>query len=208
MDCTLPCGTFAARASILRARRAGRRRTPRPPARILPREEVRLDALVLEPVEQLAARRLAVAPCRARLLVVALERVGKLPVHDAAHVRLVDAHAEGLRRHHHAHVATHEALERVDALRERALRVEAPDVRPGGVELIEDDVCRLHRRGVDDDRARAPQLSTDRIRSSPRRAASWDRSRRFRRARGGRGPRSRRRSPRRRGCPRGSRRWW
>ena len=46
-------------------------------------------------VEQHAVAREAVAPGAPDLLVVALDRARHLAVDDVAHVRLVDAHAEG-----------------------------------------------------------------------------------------------------------------
>ena len=52
--------------------------------------------------EQLARRRLAVAPGAADLLRVALESLGQVVVVDVAHVGLVDAHAERDRRDHDA----------------------------------------------------------------------------------------------------------
>ncbi len=50
----------------------------------------------------------AVAPAPARLLVVRLEARRQRPVRDRAHVSLVDAHAERVRRHHHLRAALHE----------------------------------------------------------------------------------------------------
>ena len=50
---------------------------------------------VLQAVGQPRGRRQAVAAGAAGLLVVALDRLGQVEVRDEAHVRLVDAHAEG-----------------------------------------------------------------------------------------------------------------
>ena len=53
------------------------------------------------PVEHPGFRRQAVAPRPARLLVIGFEALRQVEMGDEAHVRLVDAHAEGDRRHHH-----------------------------------------------------------------------------------------------------------
>ena len=52
-----------------------------------------------------AQRRLAVASGATHLLVVGLDRARGSEVHHGAHVRAVDAHAEGVRGHHHVDVA-------------------------------------------------------------------------------------------------------
>ena len=105
-------------------------------------------------VEQHAARRLAVTPGAARLLVVALERGGQRPVPDRAHVGLVHAHAERRRRDHHAVGGRHEA---------RLARVALGRAEPGVVRLgreiglaqpLGDVLAARARAGVDDRRAR------------------------------------------------------
>ncbi len=50
---------------------------------------------VLQPVGHPGVGRQAVAPGAAGLLVVGLDALGQVQVGDEAHVRLVDAHAEG-----------------------------------------------------------------------------------------------------------------
>ena len=92
-----------------------RRRNPRPPgtgpssgtsppsSRLVDEEDV--EALVLPVGEKDAARRQPVAPSAPGLLVVGLERRGNGLVDHGAHVRLVDAHAERVRRHDHGRLA-------------------------------------------------------------------------------------------------------
>src|SRR5579863_449035 len=50
----------------------------------------------------------AVAAGTPGLLVIALDILGQIVVHDVAHVRLVDAHAEGNRRTHDADLVADE----------------------------------------------------------------------------------------------------
>ena len=64
---------------------------------------------VLRAVEQGRRRGLPVAAGAPDLLVVAVERLRDLRVHDPADVRLVDAHPERRRRHDHVEVVVHEA---------------------------------------------------------------------------------------------------
>ena len=73
------------------------------------------------------SRRLAVAPGASGFLVVRLERSRHRVVHDQAHVRLVDAHAERVRRDDRAHLLRHERVLHVVTL----LVVEAGVVRGG-----------------------------------------------------------------------------
>ena len=119
-------------------------------------DEEDVEALVLPVREQDAPRRQPVAPRAAGLLVVGLERRGHRLVDDGAHVRLVDAHAERVRRHDHGRLTGHE----------RALRLGAgPAVHPGVVggdrlaELAAQPLRRrlgaLARARVDDRRQRA-----------------------------------------------------
>src|SRR5205823_14449902 len=76
--------------------------------RVLPTEEIGLDALVLEAVEQRRARRLPVSPGAPGLLVPGLDRAGKVPVGDQPDVGLVDAETERVRGDHRAHFSGHE----------------------------------------------------------------------------------------------------
>src|SRR5690606_16749761 len=64
---------------------------------------------VAEAVAHPGVGRFAVAAGAAGLLVVALDRLGQVDVGDEAHVGLVDAHAEGDRRHHHHAFAAQES---------------------------------------------------------------------------------------------------
>ncbi len=67
-----------------------------------------MQPLVARLGEQQAARRPAVAPGAAGLLVVALDRLRHRLVADRAHVGLVDAHAERVRRHDDTRLSAHE----------------------------------------------------------------------------------------------------
>ena len=107
--------------------------------------------------EQLAARRLAVAPRAADLLRVVLQALGQVVVIDGADVGLVDAHAEGDGRDNDGVVGLREPL-----LDGRTLLVlHAGVVVPGGEFRLRqpggDLFGGLAERGVDDGRAgRAP----------------------------------------------------
>src|SRR3974390_2665555 len=57
-------------------------------------EEEAPDAPILQAIEQYTARGAAVAPRAPRLLIVVVDGIRKIPVHDAAHIGLVDAEAE------------------------------------------------------------------------------------------------------------------
>ena len=61
-------------------------------------------AFVAAVVEHCAERRFSVASCASRFLEIGLERVGAVDVYHHAHVGFVDAHAEGVGGHHHAHL--------------------------------------------------------------------------------------------------------
>src|SRR4029077_15715531 len=63
-------------------------------------EEMFLDREIALVEEENAARRMAVAAGAASLLEIALERRGRLVMHDVADVGLVDAEAERARRDH------------------------------------------------------------------------------------------------------------
>ena len=68
-------------------------------------------------VQQEHFGRLAVATGAARLLVVRLERARHRVMHDEAHVRLVDAHAERVGRDDRAHALVHERVLHLVAVR-------------------------------------------------------------------------------------------
>ena len=69
--------------------------------RIVALDEKLLRARVGKVEEELAMRRLAVTPGATRFLVVGLDTAGHIEVHDKTHIRAVDAHAKGVRRHGH-----------------------------------------------------------------------------------------------------------
>ena len=71
---------------------------------------------VLAAVQQQRVRRIAVAAGAADLLVVRLRAVRHVEVHDEAHVRPVDAHAERDRRHHDHRLARAEPRQRLALL--------------------------------------------------------------------------------------------
>ena len=74
------------------------------------RRHAELPLHVVRRVEQHAARRLPVPPGATRLLEIVLQRAGDVGVDHEAHVRLVDAHAEGVGRRDRAQGAADEAL--------------------------------------------------------------------------------------------------
>ena len=109
--------------------RIARERGWRPPA---PRQ--------LAPVEQQQrVRREAVAPGAADLLIIALDGIGRIGVGDEAHVRLVDAHAEGDGRHHDDALAREERV-----LMRRALLAALPRVIGQRVEAEAAKIAREH----------------------------------------------------------------
>ena len=67
---------------------------------------------VLPAIQQQRLRRIAVAAGAADLLVVRLGAVRHVEMHDEAHVRPVDPHAEGDRRDHHHRLARAEPRQR------------------------------------------------------------------------------------------------
>src|SRR5581483_843753 len=67
-------------------------------------------------IKQYGASRSLVASGAARLLVIALQRVGKVIVDHQPDVSLVDTHAERFGRYHHPALAIHEAALRFLAL--------------------------------------------------------------------------------------------
>ena len=94
--------------------------------------------------------RFPVAPGAPRLLVVALDRLGQVQVGDEAHVRLVDAHAEGDGRDHDDPVLAQEAA----LVRGADLSVQAGVVRQGREALAGKEFGRgldlAPRQAVDD----------------------------------------------------------
>jgi hypothetical protein len=94
----------------------------------------------LAPVEQQQrVRRKAVAPGAADLLIIALDRIGRIGVGDEAHVRLVDAHAEGDGRHHDDALARKKRV-----LMRRALLAALPCVIGQRVEAEAAKIAREH----------------------------------------------------------------
>ena len=79
-------------------------------------DQVLLRHDVLRREEQDAFARLAVASRASRLLIVRLDVFRHVVVDDEAHVRLVDAHAEGVRRDDRLHVVVEEVVLRLRAL--------------------------------------------------------------------------------------------
>ena len=75
-----------------------------------PRRHAELPLHVVRRVEQHATRRLPIPPGAACLLEIVLQRAGDVGVDHEAHVRLVDAHAEGVGRRDRAQGAADEAL--------------------------------------------------------------------------------------------------
>jgi len=71
-------------------------------------DEELVGKAIRERMQQEDLGRLAIASSATCLLVVGLERSRHGVVHDDPHVRLVDAHAEGVRRDDGADVAVHE----------------------------------------------------------------------------------------------------
>ncbi len=121
---------------------------------------------VLQAVDHPRLRRLAVAPGAAGLLIVGFDALRQIQMRDEAHVRLVDAHAEGNRRHHDHAVLALEARLMSLAHFGREPRV----IRHGG-EAFLFEPCRglldlRARHAVDDARLaaevveKAPQLAS------------------------------------------------
>ena len=102
-------------------------------------------------------RQLAVAPGPAGLLIVGFQAAGHVVVHDEPHVGLVDAHAEGQRRHDNLGLAGHErVLRRGAILRRQAGVVDARPPPRAPVHQIGDFLAPLTGRGIDDSRTRLP----------------------------------------------------
>src|SRR6185503_12417024 len=113
-------------------------------------DERQLRAAILRPVEERCPRRLAVTPGASRLLIVGVERSGHVVVDDEADVLLVDAHAEGVGRHHRLHAAAHEALVILAALAPPEAAVIPRGVDAGGAQYGRYRLDLRHRRHVDD----------------------------------------------------------
>ena len=122
--------------------------------------------------EQHRAGGQAVAPGAAGLLVVGLEARRQRPVPDRAHVGLVDAHAEGVRRDDDVGVAAHErVLARASASRPPCRRGRRRPRRPSADEQLGDLLGALARAAVDDRRAGSrpspgPATSVARLRAT------------------------------------------
>ena len=94
--------------------------------------------------------RQAVAPGAAGLLVVALDVLGQVVVHDEAHVRLVDAHAEGDGRHDDLQIVAQEHLLHLPALLIAQAGMVGPGLEAGGRQAVGHFFDPLAREGVDD----------------------------------------------------------
>ena len=101
-------------------------------------------------IQQAADGVLAVAPRAARLLIVALQVLGHVVVHDEGHVRLVDAHAERVGRHDHRQAVGDEILLRVLPLLIAHARVVAHGVHAVFHEHPRDLLHAPARAAVDD----------------------------------------------------------
>ncbi len=114
-------------------------------------DEEHVQALVLGLREQQRPRRKAVAARAARLLVPGLERRRDADVGDRPHVRLVDAHAERVRRDDHVEVAVHEPpLDRRAPLAGEARVVGGDLDAERGAEVRRDVLALRAGAGVDD----------------------------------------------------------
>ena len=110
------------------------------------------DVLVV--VEQHGVGCPSVTPRTSGLLEVCLERVGHVVMDDQPHVGLVDSHAEGVRRHHHAHSSLRPVnLAKVLlGIRQTCMVVAGRDT------VVDEESCELDRlltcTGIDDGTAR------------------------------------------------------
>ena len=89
-------------------------------------------------VEQQAFRLGPVSPGAPRLLVVVLQAEGQVVVDHVAHVGLVDAHAKGVGRHHHAGAVIEEVVLVAVALLGREPGVVARGEKPLLAQLVAD----------------------------------------------------------------------
>ena len=105
---------------------------------------------VLEGVEQVAVRGLAVASGAAGLLVVRLERTRHRMMHDEPHVALVDPHAERVRRDDRAHLLRHERVLHLAPARVVEAGVVGLGADAGAREHVGHAIHGLARGGVDD----------------------------------------------------------
>ena len=151
----------------------------------------------------------AVAPGAADLLPVGLDGRRRVGVDDVAHVRLVDAHAEGDGRHHHGRVGLEELLQPVRA----QVLVEAGVVgqrqHACGGQLLGQLVDAVARAGIDHAGPVRPLGHQLQHARRGRRRACAPPTGRAPAARSCRRTRGRPRAAARRGCPRGcARRRW
>ena len=86
--------------------------------------QCRARAMSSPPYSSSVSAALAVAAGAADLLVIRLRTVRHVEMHDEAHVRPVDAHAEGDRRHHHHRLAGAETAQRRALFRRRQAGME------------------------------------------------------------------------------------
>src|SRR5690606_40797854 len=103
-----------------------------------------------EPVAEPGLRGHAVAARTAGLRVVALDRLGQVDMGDEAHVGLVDAHAEGDRRHHHHAVALQEPALVLGAYLRLHAGVVGQGVDAGLLQLVGDRLDPAAGEGIDD----------------------------------------------------------
>ena len=113
-------------------------------------DEELVSEAVLKRVQQKAIGGLAVTAGPSCLLVIRLERPRHRVMQHQPHVRLVDAHAEGVRGHDHADALLHERV-----LHFATMRIVQPSViGDGGDACVIDQVCNpldgTPRRRVDD----------------------------------------------------------
>ena len=161
----------AVRSAHLQAPRDGRDRLV---GQLAALDEEDVQALVATLGEQQRARRRAVAAGAPGLLVVGLDRARHALVADRAHVRLVDPHAEGVRRDDDLEAAVHEP-----ALDLGALLAAEPGVvdADGAVEVARQVASRASRRRCACPRRRSP-ASRRVARARPRYGDAWPASRR------------------------------
>ena len=121
-----------------------------PPAAAL--DEAAHDGGVAEAEEQQGLGRQAVAAGAAGLLVVALDGLGEVVVHDEAHVALVDAHAERDGGDDDQDLVAREGVLDAPPLVRRQAGVIGGGVDAVGAELVGDFFRALARQAVDDAR--------------------------------------------------------
>ena len=113
-------------------------------------DEAAHDGGVAEAEEQQGLGGQTVAAAAPGLLVVALDGLGQVVVHDEAHVALVDAHAEGDRGDDHRDLVPREGVLDAPPLVRRQAGVVGGGVHAVGAELAGDLLGALAREAVDD----------------------------------------------------------